>query len=84
MRGLTVISMRFGVSDSSNWLKSASIFSVSPPRSMTFRTSVANPAEYDLAQSQCCDTQQTMERDLDLDQHIPMPAEVYLYDVLGA
>ena len=41
-------------------------------------------AEYDLAQSQCCDTQQTMERDLDLDQHTAMPAEVYFYGVLGA
>jgi hypothetical protein len=41
-------------------------------------------AEYDLAQSQCCDTRQTMERDLDLDQRAAMPAEVYLYGVLGA
>jgi hypothetical protein len=41
-------------------------------------------AEYELAQSHCCDTQQTMERDLDLDQHTARPAEVYLYGVLGA
>jgi hypothetical protein len=41
-------------------------------------------AEYDLAQSQCCDTQQTMERNLDLDQHTAMPAEVYFSCVLGA
>jgi hypothetical protein len=42
-------------------------------------------AEYDLAQSQCCDTrQQTTERDLDLDQHSATLAEVYLHGVLGA
>jgi hypothetical protein len=41
-------------------------------------------AKYDLAPSQCCDTQQTMERDLDLDQRTAMPAEVYLYGALGA
>jgi hypothetical protein len=29
--------------------------------------------EYDLAQSQCCDTQQTTERDLDLDQRTARP-----------
>jgi hypothetical protein len=41
-------------------------------------------AEYDLAQSQCCDTQQTTERDLDLDQRNAMPAKVYFFGVLGA
>jgi hypothetical protein len=40
--------------------------------------------EYEFAQSHWCDTQQTMERDLDLDQHNAMPVEVYCCGVLGA
>ena len=55
-----------------------------PQSSENVRSILMTRAEYDLAQSQCCDTQQTMERDLDLDKDTAMPAEVYLYGVLGA
>jgi hypothetical protein len=55
-----------------------------PQSSENVRSILMMRAEYGLAQSHCCDTQQTMERDLDLDQHNAMPAEVYFCGALGA